>query len=136
MPDVAVIEHPRPAVGTTLSVLDGTVSPAPRPQTVISVGPAGTATESADVVVVQTGPQSVEITAAGRRYEVDMEFFRAENRYVGAGSRRWPPIWKWWSRRCRTPPRLSLRAGTSIRRWRCSNPIPDSSATVPGCDGD
>ena len=87
MPDVAVIEHPRPAAGTTLSVLDGTVSPAPRPQTVISVDPAGTATEStADVVVVQTGPQSVEVTVAGRSYEVDMEFFRAENRYMGAGS--------------------------------------------------
>ena len=68
-------------------MLDGTVSPAPRPQTVISVDPAGTATEStADVVVVQTGPQSVEVTAAGRSYEVDMEFFRAENRYMGAGS--------------------------------------------------
>ena len=53
----------------------------------ISVDPAGTATEStADVVVVQTGPQSVEVTVAGRSYEVDMEFFRAENRYMGAGS--------------------------------------------------
>lgn len=83
MPNLAVIEHPRPITGTTVSVVDGTVSPAPRPNVVISVGPPGTATDSeADIVIVQTGPQSIEISAAGSRYEVEMEFFRAENRYV------------------------------------------------------
>ena len=69
--------------GYAVSVVDGTVSPAPRPNAVISVGPPGTATDSeADIVIVQTGPQSIEIAAAGSRYEVEMEFFRAENRYV------------------------------------------------------
>lgn len=87
MPHVAVIEHPRPVPGTTVSVIDGTVSPAPRPNTVISVGCPGTPGGSgADIVVAQTGPHSMEVTAAGRRYEVEMEFFRAENRYVSGNS--------------------------------------------------
>lgn len=83
MPDIAVIEHPRPASGTTLSITDGTVPPAPRPHTVISVGgPSDTVHPAADVVVTQTGPEAVEVTAAGRTYDVAVEFFRAENRYV------------------------------------------------------
>ena len=87
MPNIAVIEHPRPMAGTTVSVVDGTVSPAPRPDTVISVGPPGTAaTATADIVIAQTGPQSIEIVAAGRRYAVEMEFFRAENRHVSGRS--------------------------------------------------
>lgn len=83
MPNLAVIEHPRPVTGTTVSVVDGTVAPAPRPGTVISVGPAGTATEAGvDVVIAQTGPQTIEVTVEDRRYVVEMEFFRAENRYL------------------------------------------------------
>jgi len=85
MPHVAVVEHPRPIVGTTVSVVDGTVSPAPRPNTVISTGPRGSALDrTADIVIAQNGPQSVEITAGGRRYEVEMELFRVENRYLAA----------------------------------------------------
>lgn len=87
MPDIAVIEHPRPVSGTTTSVFDGTVPPAPRPSTVISVGPPGSAAPvSADVVITQIGPETVEVTAAGARYEVSMEFFRAENLYVSRES--------------------------------------------------
>ncbi len=87
MPHVAVIEHPRPAPGTTVSVTDGTLAPAPRPHTVISVGAPGAGTHpAADVVISQTGPETVEVTAAGRTYDVAVEFFRAENLYVSRDS--------------------------------------------------
>lgn len=83
MPHIAVLEHPRPASGTTVSVIDGTVLPAPRPPTVISVGEPGAGViPAADVVIRQIGPETVEVTAAGRTYEVTVEFFRAENLYV------------------------------------------------------
>lgn len=83
MPDVAVTDRPRPIGGTTVSVVDGTVSPAPRPNTVISVGRPGERLRgSADVVITQTGPAMVDVTAAGRMYHVEVELFRAENRYV------------------------------------------------------
>ncbi|MGB3483403.1 MAG: type VII secretion protein EccE [Mycobacterium sp.] len=82
MPDVAVTARARPVAGTTVSVVDGTVAPAPRPNTVISVGRPGELRGSADVVITQTGPATVDVTAAGRLYHVEMELFRAENRYV------------------------------------------------------
>jgi len=83
MPHIAVIEHPRPAAGTTVSVIDGTVPPAPRPATVISVVPPGTpARIPADIVITQTGPATIAIVAAGERYDAEVEFFRAENRYI------------------------------------------------------
>jgi hypothetical protein len=64
-------------------VVDGTVSPVPRPNTVISIGrPGDPPRGSADVVITQTGPAIVEVSAAGRVYEVEIELFRAENRYV------------------------------------------------------
>ncbi|MEI6252440.1 MAG: type VII secretion protein EccE [Mycobacteriaceae bacterium] len=87
MPHIAVIEHPRPAAGTTLSVIDGTVPPAPRPSTVISVAAPGTAERvSADIVITQTGPASIEVATAGERYDTEVEFFRAENRYMSRES--------------------------------------------------
>jgi type VII secretion protein EccE len=83
MPHVAVSDQPRPASGTTVSVVDGTVSPVPRPNTVISIGrPGDPPRGSADVVITQTGPAVVEVSAAGQVYEVEIELFRAENRYV------------------------------------------------------
>ncbi|WP_059014826.1 type VII secretion protein EccE [Mycobacterium sp. M26] len=83
MPHIAVSDLPRPASGTTVSVVDGTVSPAPRPNTVISVGRPGEAPRGmADVVIAQTGPAMVEVSAAGQVYDVEVELFRAENRYV------------------------------------------------------
>ena len=83
MPNIAVIEHPRPASGSTVSVIDGTVPPAPRPNTVISVGPPGSAARaSADVIITQTGPGAIEVATAAERYAAEVEFFRAENRYI------------------------------------------------------
>lgn len=87
MPHIAVIENARPASGTTVSVVDGTVSPAPRPNTVVSVGRPGVAVHpTADVVISQTGTDTVEVMAGGRRYDVEMEFFRVENLYVSRES--------------------------------------------------
>lgn len=83
MPDIAVTDRARPVAGTTVSVVDGTVSPAPRPNTVIAVGPPGQRPRgTADVVITQTGPARVDVIAAGRLHHVEVELFRAENRYV------------------------------------------------------
>ncbi|MGY4708139.1 type VII secretion protein EccE [Mycolicibacterium sp. CBM1] len=83
MPHIAVSDQPRPASGTTVSVVDGTVAPAPRPNTVISVSrPGELQSGTADVVITQIGPATVEVNAAGRVYMVEVELFRAENRYV------------------------------------------------------
>lgn len=38
----------------------------------------------ADIVVRQTGPATVEVRAAGGTYEVEIEYFRAENRYLSS----------------------------------------------------
>jgi len=83
MPNVVVTDSPRPALGTTVSVVDGTVQPAPRPSTVITIGPATAAADpAADVVITQTAPAAIQVSAAGMTYDAEMEFFRAENRYV------------------------------------------------------
>jgi type VII secretion protein EccE len=87
MPNIAVIEHPRPASGTTVSVIDGTVPPAPRPATVISVAPPGAAVRvPVDVVIAQTGTSTIEVATSGGRYDAEVEFFRAENRYTSRES--------------------------------------------------
>ena len=83
MPNVLVTNHPRPAPGTTVSVVDGTVQPTPRPNAVISVSPLNTAVgRGADVVIAQTSPGTVSVTADDLNYELEFEFFRAENRYI------------------------------------------------------
>ncbi len=83
MPHVAVVDQPRPVPGTTVSVVDGTVTPAPRPNAVISVGPPGSAPGAvADVVIVQTGPASVAVTAGDVTHHAEVDLFRAENRYL------------------------------------------------------
>ncbi|MGO9070402.1 type VII secretion protein EccE, partial [Mycobacterium sp.] len=82
MPDIAVGSQVRPIAGTTVSVVDGTVTPAPRPNTLISIGEPGTPYRgSADVIVTQIGPATVDVTAAGQLHTVEVELFRAENRY-------------------------------------------------------
>lgn len=87
MPNVGLTDKPRPLPGTTVSVIDGSVPPAPRPNTVISVGPPETAGRvAADVLIAQTGPTTVQVTTDGHSYNVDVEFFRAENRYVASDS--------------------------------------------------
>ena len=56
-----------------------------RPATVISVGRPGEPYRgNADIVIRQVGPALVEVTAAGRVYTVEVEMFRAENRYVSS----------------------------------------------------
>lgn len=83
MPHIVVTDQPRPAPGSTVSVIDGTVAPAPRPGTVISVEIAGaTVHPAADIVISQTGRDIVDITTSNGHYEAQMEFFRAENRYM------------------------------------------------------
>jgi len=85
MPEIAVGTQVRPIPGTTVSVVDGTVTPAPRPNTLISIGEPGTPYRgSADVVITQIGPATVDVTAAGQLHTVEVELFRAENRYISS----------------------------------------------------
>ena len=85
--DIALTERPRPAPGTTVSVVDGTISPAPRPQTLITLGSPGEATRGhVDILITQSGPADLDVTVGDRTYHVEMELFRAENRYVSAES--------------------------------------------------
>ncbi len=83
MPDIVVTTGTRPAAGTTVSVVDDAMAPAPRPNTVISIGRPGEPLRgAADVLVTQIGPALVEVCAAGQVNVVEVELFRAENRYV------------------------------------------------------
>jgi type VII secretion protein EccE len=85
MPNITVTDRARPMAGTTVSVVDGSLAPAPRPNTVISVGRPGESYRgSADVLITQIGPATVEVTAAGRVHYVEVELFRAENRYISS----------------------------------------------------
>ncbi|WP_118915794.1 type VII secretion protein EccE [Mycobacterium shigaense] len=85
MPDIAVTGQAKPVSGTTVSVVDGTLSPAPRPNTLISVGGPGEPYRgTANVLITQTGPATVEVRAAGCVHLVEVELFRAENRYVSS----------------------------------------------------
>lgn len=87
MPDIAVTDRPRPVAGTTVSVVDGVLSPAPRPQTLITVGRPGEPHRGhADIVIAQIGPAMVEVTVGDRVFNVEVELFRAENRYVASES--------------------------------------------------
>jgi len=110
MPEISLVSTPRPAPRTTVSVVefaarrqrhgddatefggmdvaDIAISPTPRPATVITVAPAGTTLPEAlrhnfEVTIEQIGPATVNLTAAGRCWVVEMDMFRAENRYVG-----------------------------------------------------
>jgi type VII secretion protein EccE len=85
MPDIAVGKQVRPMPGTTVGVVDGTLTPAPRPNTLISIGEPGTPYRgSADVLITQIGPATVDVTAAGQLHTVEVELFRAENRYISS----------------------------------------------------
>jgi type VII secretion protein EccE len=85
MPDIAVSDQSKPVSGTTVSVVDGTLTPAPRPSTLISVGEAGAPYRgTANVLITQIGPAMVEVRADGQIHTVEVELFRAENRYVSA----------------------------------------------------
>lgn len=82
IPGVTVTDQSRPDAGSTVCVIDGTVSPMSRSGTVVSIGPPGTPEAGADVVIAQTGPETVRVSAAGQDRHIEIEFFRAENRYV------------------------------------------------------
>jgi len=83
MPDITVSDQSKPVSGTTVSVVDGTLAPAPRPNTLVSVGDPGEPYRgTVSVLITQTGPATVELTAAGQVHTVEVELFRAENRYV------------------------------------------------------
>lgn len=82
MTNLLVTDEMRPADGTTVSVVDGTVSPVPRPQTIISVGTPRGPAPPADVLMEQIGPQTLRVTAAGVSNEVDIEMFRAEKPFL------------------------------------------------------
>ena len=85
MPDIAVSDQPKPVAGTTVSIVDGSLTPAPRPNTLISVSePGAPYREAANVLITQIGPATVEVTAAGQVHTVEVELFRAENRYVSS----------------------------------------------------
>ncbi|HWS92570.1 MAG TPA: type VII secretion protein EccE [Mycobacterium sp.] len=85
MPDIAVSNQPKPVSGTTVSLVDGTLAPAPRPNTLVSVGePDEPYRGTANVLITQTGPATVQVTAAGQVHTVEVELFRAENRYVSS----------------------------------------------------
>ena len=85
MPDIVVTGAARPAAGTTVSVIDGTLAPTPRPNTVISVGePGAPRPRTVDVLITQAGPATLEVRAAGQLHMVEMELFRAENRYLSS----------------------------------------------------
>lgn len=85
MPNLMVTDQPRPAPGTTVSVVDGSITPTPRPNVVLHIEPrADAGRRTADVVIAQTGPATVEVRAGGEVHDVEVELFRAENRYVYA----------------------------------------------------
>jgi len=85
MPDIAVTDQPKPVSGTTVSVVDGTLTPAPRPNTLISVGEPGEPYRgTANVLIAQVGPATVVVRVAGQTHTVEVELFRAENRYVSS----------------------------------------------------
>ena len=85
MPDIAVSDQSKPVSGTTVSVVDGTLAPAPRPNTLISIGEPGEPYRgTVNVLITQTGPATVQVTAAGQVHTVEVELFRAENRYVSS----------------------------------------------------
>ena len=105
MPEISVVSSSRPAPRTTVSVveyaarrangfgvaegggIEAAISPTPRPATVITVAPAGARLAEGqrhgfEVIIEQIGPAVVNVSAAGQDWLVEMDMFRAENRYV------------------------------------------------------
>ena len=98
MPEISVVRVSRPTPRTTVSVVeidgtggdDVTIAPTPRPSTVITVAPSGTTLPESqrhtfDVLIEQIGETTLILTAAEHTWVVDMDLFRAENRYVASG---------------------------------------------------
>jgi len=98
MPEISVVRVSRPTPRTTVSVVeidgtggdDVTIAPTPRPSTVITVAPSGTTLPESqrhtfDVLIEQSGETTLILTAAEHTWVLDMDLFRAENRYVASG---------------------------------------------------
>ncbi|BBX99048.1 ESX-2 secretion system protein EccE2 [Mycobacterium lacus] len=103
MPEVSVVNTSRPTPRTTVSVveyaaprkkggdeggvLDIAISPTPRPATVITIAPSGTTLPEGlrhgyEVTIEQVDRAMLNVSAAGQHWLVEMDLFRAENRYV------------------------------------------------------
>lgn len=109
MPEISVVSTSRPAPRTTVSVVeyvarqkkggdgaaegggadiaDIAISPTPRPATVITVAPSGTTLSEGhrhafEVTIEQVSPSMANVAAAGKGWLVEIDMFRAENRYV------------------------------------------------------
>lgn len=83
MPGIVITDRARSAAGTTVGVTDGTVTPAPRPNTVITVAePSVPPSGATEVTIVQTGPATVQVVTDGEAHVVEIELFRAESRYT------------------------------------------------------
>ena len=82
IPNLVVTDGIRPEHGTTVSVVDGVISPTPRPGTVISIGPPGIPAPAADVLLAQISPQTLRVTTADMSTEIDVEMFRVEKPYL------------------------------------------------------
>lgn len=108
MPEVSIVSTSRPAPRTTVSVVeyvgrrrrdgdgavdggadigDVAIAPTPRPASVITIAPSGTTLPEAhrhgfEVTIEQVDRTMVKVHAAGSNWLVEMEMFRAENRYV------------------------------------------------------
>ena len=109
MPEITVVGTSRPAPRTTVSVVeyvaprkkdgngaaegggpdsgDAAISPTPRPATVITVASSGTTLSENyrhgfEVTIEQIGPALVNVSVAEKSWLVEMDMFRAENRYV------------------------------------------------------
>jgi type VII secretion protein EccE len=84
MSNLWITDQSKPVTGTTVSVIDGSVSCAPRPNTVVSVSAAETSpTAPADITITQTGPRTIRVLTPSGTEHVEVDMFRAENRYVG-----------------------------------------------------
>ena len=82
MPNLEVTRRPRPAAGTTISVQDGTVTAAPRPDTVIVVGAVGPSDLDLRVSIEQTGPAMIRVRTPDYESEIEVDLFRVEKRYA------------------------------------------------------
>lgn len=106
MPEISVVNASRPAPRTTVSiveyvarrrrdgdaaadsgVVDTAISPTPRPATVMTIAQSGTRLPEGqrhnfEVMIEQIGPATLNVIAAGQDWLVEMDMFRAENRYV------------------------------------------------------
>jgi type VII secretion protein EccE len=86
MPNISITDRSKPVAGSTVSVVDGSVIPAPRPNTVIAVSATAARTRpTAAVSITQTAPRTVRVETSHGTEEVEVDLFRAENRYIGGG---------------------------------------------------